>query len=157
MEVSRDTGAYKSSDLQLSNHCSTFILKNQIASFSYHHSISFTRGLQHYSVLGQTSLHRLCGLWQVSKQIWTFFLVQKGFQLLGCKTKCVQERRQKCRISTLTKLFKGRIRFQPVYSTKKSTSCCCRQLSQSTKIVASSSIQTVQRHAGATEACLQID
>ena len=40
MEVSRDTGAYKSSDLQHSNHCSTLILKNQLASFSYQHSIS---------------------------------------------------------------------------------------------------------------------
>ena len=30
-EVSRDTGAYKSSDLLFSNHCSTFILKNQLA------------------------------------------------------------------------------------------------------------------------------
>ena len=33
------------------NHCSTFILKNQLASFSYQHSISFTHGLQHYKAL----------------------------------------------------------------------------------------------------------
>ena len=59
MEVSRDTGAYKSSDLQLSNHCSTFILKNQLAFFSYQHSISLTHGLQHYRNFGQTGLHRL--------------------------------------------------------------------------------------------------
>ena len=65
MEVSRDTGAYKSSDLQLSNHCSTFILKNQLSFFSYQHSILLTHGLQHYTNLGQTGLHRLCGLWQV--------------------------------------------------------------------------------------------
>ena len=26
---------------------------------------------------GQTGLHRLCGLWQESRQIWMFFLVQK--------------------------------------------------------------------------------
>ena len=36
--------------------------------------------------------------------------------------------------------------------TKKSTSCYRRQLSQRTKFVASSSIYTVQRHGGATEA-----
>ena len=77
MEVSRGTGAYKSSDLQLSNHCSTLILKNQLASFNYQHSILFTYGLQHYRDLGQTGLHRLCGLWQLSRQIWTNFLVQK--------------------------------------------------------------------------------
>ena len=35
MEVSRDTGAYKSSDLHLSNHCSTLFLKSQLALFSY--------------------------------------------------------------------------------------------------------------------------
>ena len=34
-EVSRDSGAYKSSDLHLSNLCSTLFLKNQLASFSY--------------------------------------------------------------------------------------------------------------------------
>ena len=34
MEVSRDTGAYKSSDLHLSNHCSTLFLKNQLVFLS---------------------------------------------------------------------------------------------------------------------------
>ena len=77
MEVSRDTGAYESSDLHLSNHCSTLFLKNQLAIFSYQHSISFTHGLQHYRNLGQANLYRLCGLWQMSRQIWTTFLVQK--------------------------------------------------------------------------------
>ena len=43
-EVSRDTGAYKSTDLPFSNHCSTFFLKNQFASFSYQLPISFTHG-----------------------------------------------------------------------------------------------------------------
>ena len=79
-EVSRDTDAYKSSDFHISNHCSTFILWNQLASFSYQHSI---HGLQHYRNLGQTGLHRLCRLWQESRQIWTLFLVQKWLQLLG--------------------------------------------------------------------------
>ena len=64
MKVSPDSGAYKSSDLQLSNHCSTFILKNQLAFFSYQHSVSLTHVLQQYCFFGQTGLHQLCGLWQ---------------------------------------------------------------------------------------------
>ena len=39
----------------------------------------------------------------------------------------------------------------------ESTSCCSRQLSQGAKFFASSSIYTVQRHGGATEACSQGD
>ena len=52
MEMSRDTDAYISSNFLLSNHCSIFFLQNQLASFSYQHSISFTHGLQHYCFLG---------------------------------------------------------------------------------------------------------
>ena len=153
--MSRDTGGYKSNDLLFSNRCSTF--KNQLASFSYQHSVSFTHGLQHYCFLGQTGLHRLCGHWRMLRQVWTIFMVQKWLQLLGYLTKSVQKRRQNCGISTETKLFNGRSRFQPVYSTKKSTSCCNRQLFQRTKFVASSSIYTVQRHGEATEACSRGD
>ena len=69
--------AYISNEKQLQNHCSTFILKNQLAFFSYQHSISFTHGLQHHRNLGQANLQRLCGLWQESRQIWTMFLVRK--------------------------------------------------------------------------------
>ena len=69
--------AYVSNEKQLQNHCSIFVLKNQLAFSSYQHSISFTNGLQHYCFLGQANLHRLCGLWQVSRRIWTIFLVQK--------------------------------------------------------------------------------
>ena len=86
-EVSRDIAAHKSSDLHFSNHCSTFILKNQLASFSYQHSISFTHGLQHYKNLGKTCLHRLCGFWQVSRQILTNFLVPNDSNYLDIKTK----------------------------------------------------------------------
>ena len=74
-KMSRDTGGYKSNDLHFSNRCSTF--KNQLASFSYQHSVSFTHGLQHYCFLGQTGLHRLCGHWRMLRQIWTIFMVQK--------------------------------------------------------------------------------
>ena len=30
--------------------------------------------------------------WQMPRQIWTVFLVKKGFQLLGCKIQSFQER-----------------------------------------------------------------
>ena len=103
------------------------------------------------------ALNQICGLWQVSREIWTIFLDQKRLQLLGYQTQSVHEKRPKCRKSTGTKLFNGRSWFQPVYSTKKSTTCCSRQLSQRTKFVSSSSIYTIQRHAGAAEACSQGD
>ena len=86
-EVSLDTGEYKSSDLQLSNQCSIFILKNQLASFSCQHSLSFTHGLQHYRNFGQTNLYRLCGLWQEPRQIWTLFLVQNDSNYLDINLK----------------------------------------------------------------------
>ena len=70
--------AYISNEKQLQNHSSIFILKNQLACFSYQHSVSFTHDLQHYCFLGQTGLHQLCGLWQVSRQIWTFFFWSKN-------------------------------------------------------------------------------
>ena len=154
MKVSRDTGAYKSSDLQLSNRCSTFILKNQLASFSYQHSISFTHGLQNYRNLGQTSLHRLCGNCQ--DRFGQLSLSKNDSNYLEMKLK-VFKREDKNAVSTETKFFSGRSRFQPVYSTKKSTSCCSRQFSQRTKFVAISSIYTLQRHGGTTEACAQGD
>ena len=50
-----------------------------ISNHSFQLSISFTHGLQHYCFLGQAYLYRLCGLWQMSRQIWTIFLVQKRF------------------------------------------------------------------------------
>ena len=132
-----------------------FHSQERITSFSYQHSVSFTYGLQHYCFLGQSSLNQLCGLWQRSRQILTSFLDQNWLQLLGYWNKSVQERGQKCRIPTETKPFNGRNWFQPVYSTKKSTSCCSRELSHRTKFVSSSSIYTVQRHGWATKTCSQ--
>ena len=78
------------------------------------------------------------------REISTIFLKQKWLQLLRYSTKSVQERK-KWRTSTVTKPFNGRSWFQAVHSTKKSTSCCSRQLSQRTKFVASSSIYFVQK------------
>ena len=64
-----------------------FHSQKQITSFSYHPSVWFTHGLQHHCFLGQANLYRLCGLWQMSRQIWTIFLDQKRLQLLGYSTK----------------------------------------------------------------------
>ena len=149
--------AFISKEKQLENQSLTFFLKNQLASFSYQHSVSFTHGSQHYCFLGQTGWHRPPGLWQMSRQTWTTFLAQKWLQLLGYQSKSVQERRENCRILTETNPFNGRSRFLPVYSTKESTSFCSRQFSLRAKFVAISSIYTVERHGVATEACSQDD
>ena len=69
--------------------------QKQITSFSYQQSFSFTHGSQHYFFLGQANFYRLCGLWQMSRQIWTIFLVIKRFQLIECKTQGIHERRNK--------------------------------------------------------------
>ena len=81
-----------------------FHWQNQFTSFSYQHSIFFTYGLQHYCFLGQANLYGLCGLWQMSRQIWTIFLVQKRFQTLGCKAQSFQEKWQQ-RVSTGPKSY----------------------------------------------------
>ena len=54
-------------------------------------------------------------------------------------------------------LSMGEADFNQFYPSKKSTSCCSRQLSQRRKFVSGSSIYTLQRHGGATEACSQGD
>ena len=54
----------------------------------------------------------------MSRQIWTNFLVQKRFQLLGCKIKSIQEGWQE-RVSTGPKSYYGRSRFQPVYAIER--------------------------------------
>ena len=85
--------AYISNQLPLHIYSSTFIHK-KIFSFSYQHSISFTHDSQHYCFLRQTILCQLRRLQQMAEQIWAIFLVQKRFQLLGCKTQSIQERWQ---------------------------------------------------------------
>ena len=55
----------------------------------------------------------------MSRQIWTIFVVQKRFQLLGCKTQSIEERWQE-RIPSGPKSYNGRGRFQPVYAIEES-------------------------------------
>ena len=82
--------AYISNELQLQNLSLTFIHKINL-SFQLPAFYLVTQGLQHYWFFGQANLYRLCGLWQMSTQISTNFLVQKRLQLLGCKTQSFQE------------------------------------------------------------------
>ena len=79
--------AYISNELQLQNHSLTFCHQKQITSFSYQHSILFTHCLQHYCFLGQDNMYRLCELRQMSRQIWTIFLVQNDANYLDKKIK----------------------------------------------------------------------
>ena len=104
-----------------------FLSQKRITSFSYQHSISFTHGLQHYCFLGKANVYRLCGLWEMSRQIWTIFMVQKRFQLLGYKTQNLQERWQQ-RVPTGPKSYFGRGRFQPVFEIEELAGQCSREL-----------------------------
>ena len=112
METSRDNeqkNAYIGNEMLLQKYFLTLIHKSK-SPFSHQHSISFTHGLQHYRFLGQANLYRLCELWQTSRQIWTFFWVQKWFQILGCKTQSIQKRWQQ-RVPTGPKFYNGRSSF----------------------------------------------
>ena len=102
--------AYIIKEMQLQNQSLTFIRKNKSLFSSYQHSISFTHGLQHYRLLEQAELYRLCGLWQMSRQILTILLVQNWFQLLRIKTRGIQEKWQQI-VATDPKPFNGRSRF----------------------------------------------
>ena len=63
----------------------------------------------------------------MSTQIWTIFVVQKRFELLGCKTQSFEERRQE-RVPTGPQSFIGRGRFQPVYGIEESAGQRSRKL-----------------------------
>ena len=56
-----------------------------------------------------------------------FFFGQKRFQLLGCKTQSIQERRQE-RVPTGPKSYNGRNRFQPVCDIEESAGQCSKKL-----------------------------
>ena len=64
-----------------------FSLKS-ITCLSSQRSISTTKPhiLQHEPLLEPTHLYRICKLWKLSRQVWSIFLLQKGFQILGCET-----------------------------------------------------------------------
>ena len=75
--------------IKLTLNTSLFFPKNitsffslEIICSSFHFSLLQTtkmnlKSLQLYSNFGKTNFHRLCGFWQVSREIWTIFLDQK--------------------------------------------------------------------------------
>ena len=86
---------------------SKFHSRKGIISLSYHLSLLFTNDVHHYCVFGQANLYQLFELWKMPGQIWTIFLVQKCFQLLGCKTQNFQGSWQQ-RVLTGPKSYNGR-------------------------------------------------
>ena len=80
----------------------------------------------------------------MSRQIWATFLVQKGLQLLGCKTQSFQETRQQ-QLSTSTKSYNGRVRFQPIHAIEESAGHC-RKLWRIANCVPYTDTNTNQQH-----------
>ena len=149
MEMSRDNEKMNNSmrisnEMQLQNHSLTFIHK-KITSFSSQHSLLFTHCVQHYCFLGQANLYRLCGLWQMSREKLTTFLVRIRFQLFGCKTQSVQQKRQQ-RVSTGPISYNRRNRFQPVFAIEESAGQCSQKFCKRGNFEASAETYNVQRH-----------
>ena len=90
MEMSCDNGLkrclYKQKKIAAPKSFLNFHSEKWIVSSSYKHSISFTHGLQDYEFLAKANLSQLCGVRQMPRKIWKISLVQKSFQLIGCKT-----------------------------------------------------------------------
>ena len=61
------------------------------------------------------------------RQVWTFSLVKKRFQLFGCEAQGFQER-QRERFPTGTKSYNGRGRLQPVHVIGESAGQCGNKL-----------------------------
>ena len=87
MEVLIDTGAYKSSDLQLSNHCSTFVLKNPLGFFSYQHSILLTDGLQNTKTLDELACTDYVDFVKCQDKFGRFFWSKNDSNYLDIKLK----------------------------------------------------------------------
>ena len=83
--------------------------------------------------------------------------IAKDSNYLDIKLEVFKREVKNAQIRLRQNLTMGETDFNQFIRQKKSTSCCSRQLSQRTKFVTSSSIYTVQRHGGATEACSQSD
>ena len=75
-------------NLQMHKHNLSFVLTRQVTCFNFQQSISTkkTHGSQYYRFFAQAHLYRLCGIWKVSRHIWTVFLPQKQFKQLEYKT-----------------------------------------------------------------------
>ena len=88
----------------------------------------------------------------MSRQIWTFFLVQKRIQLLGCKNQGSPQSWQQ-RFPTGTNYYKGRDRHQPTLDTSKSANCRSRKNEKRGTLVSSPRSNNVQEYGWTTQAC----
>ena len=76
--------------MQLQNLSLTCIQKNKALLSA---TSILPRSLRAYNTTASSeNFYRLYGFWQVSRQIWTIFSVQKRFQLLGSKSQGIQGR-----------------------------------------------------------------
>ena len=82
------------------------------------------------------------------------FFVQKGFLLLECKTRSLQERWQQ-RVPTASKSHIGRSRFQPVFAIEESAGHCSKKSRWRGKLVPSADTYNVQRHRRTTQTVSQ--
>ena len=86
-----------------------------------------------------------------------FSLSKNDSNYLDIKLKVIKREDKNAEFRLRQNLSLEEVDFNQFIRQKKSTRCCSRQLSQRTKFVSSSSLYTVQRHGGATEACSQGD
>ena len=100
-------------------------LWKNITSFSYQRPVSTTKlhCSQHYCYLGRSELYRLC-------EPVVLFSIQKGFWVLGYKTRCVQEKWQQ-RLLLGLKRYNGRVNFLTIFVIEESAGCFGRKLCQS--------------------------
>ena len=133
--------AYGSHSFQLLIHFLSFIVRN-CSLLSATSVLSHSAIRQHWFIR-QVNLNRLCGLWKVSRQLWTIPFLKKWLQLLGFKTWSVHERRQQ-RLLPNTKSHNGRSRFQPLHTIEESAGHCRRKLWQRGKLVTSADTNNVQ-------------
>ena len=100
--------AYISNGMQIQNHSLAFIHKNK-SLLSPNSIPSRSRMAQHYCFLGQANFNRLCGLWEVSRQIWRNFLVQKRLPLLGSQLKVFKRADENAELRLRQNLSMGKL------------------------------------------------
>ena len=115
--------AYINNKKQLQNRALSFICK-KITSFGF-----LSRLPMAYSTTASGTSYLLPNMWTLANakaDLDVFFLVQKWFQLPGCKTQIFRERWEQ-RVPTGTNTCNRRGRFQPGYVIDESAGHCSRK------------------------------
>ena len=76
-------------------------------------------GPQHYSNFGQTSLHPLLGLWQVSREIWTIFWTKRDSKYLDIKLKVCKRKNKNAEIRLRQNISMGEANFNQFIRQRK--------------------------------------